>query len=126
MKVAINERHGGFGLSDKALRLLRDEYGWDVTGWDDGDYADPDAPIVDNRDDEMLSRFSDFSLTLTVYDGADWRADDDLIEVIERLGDEANGDHAKLKIVEIPDDVDWQIEEYDGAEWIAETHRTWS
>ncbi len=25
----------------------------------------------------------------------------------------------------IPDDVKWQIEEYDGLEWIAEKHRTW-
>ena len=27
--------------------------------------------------------------------------------------------------VEIPDDVEWQIEEYDGSEWIAEKHRIW-
>ena len=36
------------------------------------------------------------------------------------MGVEANGDHAKLKIVEIPADVEWQIDEYDGTEWIAE------
>lgn len=30
-----------------------------------------------------------------------------------------------LKVVSIPADVEWQIEEYDGAEWIAEKHRTW-
>lgn len=33
--------------------------------------------------------------------------------------------HADLKIVEIPPDVDWEINEYDGVEWVAETHRTW-
>ena len=27
--------------------------------------------------------------------------------------------------VSIPDDVEWQIEEYDGMEWVAEAHRTW-
>ena len=27
--------------------------------------------------------------------------------------------------VEIPDDVEWQIEEYDGTEHISEKHRTW-
>jgi hypothetical protein len=37
-----------------------------------------------------------------------------------------NGDFAELKVVEIPDDVQWQIEEYDGKEWIAEKHRTWN
>jgi len=27
--------------------------------------------------------------------------------------------------VEVPDDVDWYVEEYDGLEHIAERHRTW-
>jgi hypothetical protein len=30
-----------------------------------------------------------------------------------------------LEIVEIPDDVEYTIEEYDGLEHIAEKHRTW-
>jgi hypothetical protein len=30
-----------------------------------------------------------------------------------------------LLIVEVPADVDWYIEEYDGLEWVAEKHRTW-
>ena len=48
-----------------------------------------------------------------------------LIEVVETLKEEANGRFSKLKIVEIPSDVVWSIEEYDGAEWISEDHRTW-
>ena len=31
----------------------------------------------------------------------------------------------RLEVVESPDGVNWQIEEYDGAEWVAEKHRTW-
>lgn len=53
------------------------------------------------------------------------RANKNLIEVIEELGDDADGDFAKLKIVEVPDDVKWHISEYDGIEWVAEDHRTW-
>jgi len=49
-----------------------------------------------------------------------------LIEVVEKLKEEANGRFAELKIVEVPDDVKWFIEEYDGMEWVAEEHRTWS
>ena len=30
-----------------------------------------------------------------------------------------------LKVVEIPDGVDWEIEEYDGEEWVSEKHRVW-
>jgi hypothetical protein len=29
-------------------------------------------------------------------------------------------------VIEIPDDVEWEVEEYDGLEWVAEKHRTWS
>lgn len=53
------------------------------------------------------------------------RDDPRLIEIIEKLGDEASltGD---IKVIEIPDDVkDWYIEEYDGIEWVAEG-RKWT
>lgn len=49
-----------------------------------------------------------------------------LIAVVQTLGDEASGKYARLKIVAIPDDVEWTIMEYDGTEWVAEAHRTWS
>ena len=54
------------------------------------------------------------------------RDDPDLITVVEELGPEADGSHADLKIVEIPDDVKWVIDEYDGWESVEEEHRSWS
>jgi hypothetical protein len=54
------------------------------------------------------------------------RDDPVLIELVETLGQEIESSYAKLKIVEIPDDVEWEIEEYDGMEWVSEKHRTWS
>lgn len=56
----------------------------------------------------------------------DDRADPILIQVVEELGDEANGKCAKLRIVEIPDGVDYEISEYDGNEHVSEKHRTWN
>ncbi len=53
------------------------------------------------------------------------RDDKVLVQVVEELGEAANGNCAKLVITEIPDDATWQIEEYDGNEHIAEHHRTW-
>ena len=53
------------------------------------------------------------------------RDDEHLIDVVELMGTEADGVYADLKIVDIPDDVNWCIEEYDGREWVAERHRTW-
>lgn len=54
------------------------------------------------------------------------RDDPYLIKIVKELGMGANGSHANLKIVEIPGDISWHIAEYDGNEWVAEDHRTWS
>ena len=53
------------------------------------------------------------------------RDDPALIQVVEEMGEAADGIFASLFIIEIPDGVKWQIKEYDGLEWIAEEHRTW-
>ena len=47
-----------------------------------------------------------------------------MVEMVER-GD-ADGDYSELKVVEIPDGVNWYIEEYDGLEHVTERHRTWN
>jgi len=47
-----------------------------------------------------------------------------LVEMVER-GD-VDGTFSDLKVVEIPDGVNWYIAEYDGLEHVAERHRTWS
>lgn len=54
-----------------------------------------------------------------------YRDDPNLVEVVEILGSEADGTHAQLKIVDIPDGINYTIEEYDGIEHVAEVHRTW-
>jgi hypothetical protein len=53
------------------------------------------------------------------------RSDPMLIEIVEKLGEEASGGCADLRVIEIPDGIEWGIEERDGMEWIAEKHRTW-
>jgi hypothetical protein len=54
------------------------------------------------------------------------RDDPYLVQIVREMGAEADGKYATLKIVEIPGDVDWEIGEYDGREWVSEKHRTWS
>ena len=53
------------------------------------------------------------------------RTNPKLIECIETLGKKANGSCANLIIVEVPDNVDWYIDEYDGSESIEEVHNSW-
>ncbi len=55
------------------------------------------------------------------------RDDKDLVAVVRELGAEANSRHSNLKVVEIPEDVQWYIDEYDGMEAVHEFHipRSW-
>ena len=53
------------------------------------------------------------------------RDDIDLVAVVEELGEEANGKFSELEVVEIPDSVKWEIDNYDGIETIHEVHRSW-
>ena len=61
--------------------------------------------------------------------GSEWpdiaRNDPKLVECVEKLGEEANGMYAELKVVEIRDNINWEIGEYDGLEWVEEVHRRW-
>lgn len=53
------------------------------------------------------------------------RDDPYLVKIVREMGEAANGRWANLKIVEIPADIEWWVQEYDGIEWVAEAHRTW-
>jgi hypothetical protein len=97
-KIAINTCYGGFGLSDAAYEKLN-ELGMSFVK--NGRYWEPYSWPDGNRANSLL------------------------IQVVEELGEAANGEFAKLKIVEIPDGVDYYIDEYDGMEHIAERHQTW-
>ena len=113
MKIVINICHGGFNLSDEAIRLYAKLVG---------------INLVEALSEYCGTEFYTDSISeetfFSHYDIA--RNDGFLIEAVETLGDAANGDYAKLKVVEIPDDVEWHIHEYDGTEHVAEKHRTWS
>ena len=78
--------------------------------------------MSDEEKTEHNRRYDEISLDIRPSD----RTDPLLIKVIEELGEDANGSCAKLTIVEIPDGIDYEIDEYDGIEHIAEKHRTWS
>ena len=114
MKVVINNCYGGFGLSDKACKRLV-ELGFSLGG------ANSDADICRLQSD--IGSFHKYYVK--DEDDPMFRSDPRLIKVIEELRSEANGSYAKLEVVEIPDGVDFVIEEYDGNEWIAEKHRVW-
>jgi hypothetical protein len=112
MKVVINRKFGGFGLSQEALIELQKR-------------LTPDSEIAINEEVWPDNPEAPSKLFVLWDHEVSTRSNPQLIEVVEELGSRANGSYAALKIVEIPDDVDVVIEEYDGDEWISEVHRTW-
>ena len=54
------------------------------------------------------------------------RDSEHLVALVEEMGQDVNNKFSKLHIVDVPDDVLWEIDDYDGMEWVAEQHRTWS
>ncbi|KJD44201.1 hypothetical protein [Paenibacillus terrae] len=124
MEIVINRCFGGFGLSTAAFHKLI-ELGWRVTVYtDDYEYADPTADLVD-MSDQNDSFFPPYSF-IGDRDDKEIRTNKDVIAVVKALGDKANGPCSKLKVVEVPDDIEWIITDYDGLETVAEDHRVWS
>lgn len=119
-EVVINDDYGGFGLSNEAFEWLIENRGWTVTDINgEGNYINPEADICLSHWNPMLGKY------WLVKNDKELRANKDLIDVVKLLKKKANGNCASLKIVKIPPDVEWEIAEYDGAEWVAEVHRTW-
>lgn len=143
MKIVINTCFGGFGLSHKAKMLYAELSGFKLYPCTDmetnilhRDFNNPKYRLLGDSeitDDVWSVYYFNQPLKEGKPEDDSWFRDDDiersdvnLIKVVEQLSGEANGSCADLKIVEIPDDVDWEIEEYDGNETVAETHRTWN
>lgn len=48
-----------------------------------------------------------------------------LVKLVEVLGDKVNDEFSRLKIIEIPDDTQWEVGEYDGAEYVYDKRFFW-
>ena len=133
MKVVINRCYGGFGVSLEAARFMA-ERGHEGAASEIADYEKRVADVEAFKQTGVRpGKDADSFFMIEVTYGARWfgygsdweRHDPRLVEAVEALGKAASGECADLKVVEIPDGVDYEIEEYDGNEHIAESHRTW-
>jgi hypothetical protein len=140
MKVVINRCFGGYGLSHEGMMayaklkgIVLFGYVHDMANWQktQKDRYTPYKPgerayLIHYCTRQLQNEFDKKTLNEYYFtDDKIERNDPLLIQVVERLGDKANGDCAELEIVEIPDGTDYTIEEYDGNEHIAERHQTW-
>lgn len=125
MKVVINACFGGFSVSKAAAEHMAAN-GCPVAT---AELAEYDAKMTDpSKQDEFEQRwgFRWYGYGHTDGGGGYVRNSPQLVAAVEALGDAASGDCARLRVVEMPDGVEWTIEEYDGNEHVAEVHRTWS
>lgn len=148
-EIVINNCFGGFGLSHKAVMRYAELKGIklypffdDITKKVYGGRATLDNPEVmvsyalvpedefkkveaEEQAKPISPERFEKSNALYFSEREIERTDPILIQVIRGLRGKANSRFSELKIIKIPNDVEWEIEEYDGSEWVAEKHRTW-
>jgi len=125
-KVVYNACYGGFGLSKEACQRYWDIKGQQVWiedarwGFDVWLVAPEDRIPVKGGDafyamsmDERIAYNQAYSKQTWHYRDVD-RHDPVLVQVVEELGDKANGMCAQLAIAEVDDS--YRIDEYDGFE----------
>ncbi len=56
----------------------------------------------------------------------DVERDDPILVAIVEEGEIKGSSLCTLRVVSIPDGVEWEIHQHDGKEWVAEKHETWS
>ena len=124
MKIIIDTGYGFFNPSHKAVMLYADGIGMTLYSNKDkitGEQSYYKVPMKVLKtmapEDTIGIEFHSYSIK---------RDDPILVKIVEALGYEANGPMSHLEVVDIPDDVDWEItEDENGIERVEEVHRVW-
>ena len=142
MKVILNKCYGGFGCSDACYRLYARKKGIEVYPYRLDTVREKGKGCIYKKVEEKdcdgawESYFrKDFGDSFVDKEVDAWselvwlntshREDPVLIECIEELGEKANGKYSRLEVVEIPDGLDYVIDDYDGIETLHENVRCW-
>jgi len=142
MKVAYNNCFGGFSLSTLATTEFAKKKGIDLTWYEQTGYkheGNEEYKKIEGASEKngmgVFSLTKDHGDVINEVPNDDYyypdfykddsRADPDLIEVIERLGEKADGFCASLAIKEIPDNSEFEITEYDGNEDVVPPRMSW-
>jgi hypothetical protein len=140
-EVVINKCFGGFGLSYEATMEYAKLRGFKLYAYTDGrdkngnklsfDLPNKDRLIEIKSEKEAKEAFivyyyKDKNFKEHFFDSDIERDDPYLIKVVKKLEEKANDNFAELKIVKIPFDIKYTIDDYDGAESIEEEHKIWN
>ena len=139
-EIVINRRFGGFGLSHKAVMRYAKLKGIKLYPY--LDEITKKVWIKYHKDKISIDKIAEGNFGIIHYSTKkptserlvnanyfserDIKRDDQiLIKVVREMGKKANGKYANLKVVKIPDGINYEIDEYDGIESIHEVHNTW-
>lgn len=135
MKLVLNKCYGGYGLSSEAITELYKQGSKAVKFSTFSQYFGRKWKSMTQAEKDRELDFSTRLLSAVVLeDGivtqdSSWdvsiRSCPKLVKLVEDWGDKANSRHSKLEVVEVPDGLDLQFDEYDGIEFIEEVHRSW-
>lgn len=140
MKLVINRCFGGFGVSRDALVLLaatscphvsRHEPEAYYGGEKFGDWRAQFAKDMERPIDGPFSRhlIIEGKIICDEHRPDAARGCPHLVALMETMckpdDDRVSSQLAKLAIVEVPDGVEYVIDEYDGQESVEEAHRSW-
>lgn len=120
-KVMINKCYGGFGFSEKAMKLYVERKGLDVKPYLWERFDKNKKPILLTWE-AYQTEFEDSWQTCLLHDNGSYfsqeieREDEVMVTIVEELGEEANSQYSEIRIVEIMDDEEYEIHDYDGVE----------
>ena len=112
MKVVVNKCYGGFSVSRAAILWMRER----------GSEAAKKNVLEGEKYPEGSVR--EHGMLDSNYIECE-RHDPMLVECVETLGRESYGQLSALVVIKIPDDIEYEIDDYDGIETIHEKHRSW-
>lgn len=144
MEIVINKCFGGFSISKKCAEYMvelgserakaeLDEYYKTVAAIKQyGDTGTFPYYVEESEKDfiKIYAKYRDFDHWYGFgycdgYEEGYERNDPILVKAVKDLGRDADGSCSDLEVVEIPDGIEWEIEEYDGMESVHEAHRSW-
>lgn len=108
MKIVINKCFGGFSISKEAAELM----------------AKNGCERAKKEIEESGKEWYGYGYVDGMRGGYH-RTSEHLIFAVETLKENANGSCASLQVIEIPDGIDYYIDNYDGIESVHENHRSW-
>lgn len=125
-KIVYNACYGGFGLSHEAVMRYAELKG--IKLYFNKDYSMHNYYLIPVEEYNRIraeekakpvgsGRFKESNAAYFSVSSID-RTDPILVQVVEELGERANGNYARLMIADIPAGTLYRVEEYDGYESI--------